>query len=117
MSPKKNNQSIELHLNWFQSVLSKRVNHYFEASQVPFEVPDAPLLSRRIPLDRTFMELNLSWEEKVIVLLALTPHLRPQILDIFFTMNSTLNRSYTEFGGIKGKNHNGFLPTKETAVP
>jgi adenylate kinase family enzyme len=46
----------------------------------------------------------------------LAQHVQPQLLDIFFTKNSDYNREFTEFGGVKGKIHNGFIPTGETAV-
>lgn len=52
---------------------------------------------------------------KLTLLLALAPHIYPQILDIFFYQN-THNRIFTEFGGILGNNHRGFLPTGETAM-
>lgn len=44
------------------------------------------------------------------------PHIYPQALDIFFMQNKTLDRPYTEFGGIRGIKHAGFLPTGQTAV-
>lgn len=112
-----NNQALEQHLDWFETVLELRINQYFDSgAAIPFAPPPPPELRPLHPLDQTFQELELNWEEKVIVLLAIIPHVRPQALDIFFTNNTNLNRSYTEFGGVKGKNHAGFLPTKETAV-
>lgn len=59
---------------------------------------------------------ELSWEERVVLLLALMPHISPQTLDLFFIRNKELDRPYTEFGGWKGSSHNGFLPTGETAA-
>lgn len=53
--------------------------------------------------------------QKVVLLLSIAPHVRPEILDIFFYQN-THNRVFTEFGGITGTNHRGFLPTGETAM-
>ena len=53
--------------------------------------------------------------QKVVLLLALAPHVNPQLLDIFFHQNPH-NRIFTEFGGILGTNHRGFLPTGETAM-
>ena len=49
-------------------------------------------------------------------MLALMPHLSPQMLDIFFVHNKNFDCPYTEFGGWKGLSHGGFLPTGETAV-
>lgn len=59
---------------------------------------------------------ELSWEERVALLLALMPHISPQSLDLFFILNKNLDRPYTEFGGWKGTSHSGFLPTGETAA-
>lgn len=59
---------------------------------------------------------ELSWEEKVVMLLALMPHVSPQSLDLFFILNKNLDRPYSEFGGWKGTSHAGFLPTGETAA-
>lgn len=59
---------------------------------------------------------TVSTEERVILLLALAPHLFPQSLDIFLVQNSELNRPYTEFGGCELPGYRGFLPTGETAA-
>jgi len=111
-----NNQSLAQHLDWFELVLQLRINQYFEGTETHFLPPAPPTPDPTHPLDQTFDQLALGWEEKLIVILAIIPHIRPQALDIFFTTNNSLNRGYTEFGGVKGKNHSGFLPTKETAI-
>ncbi|HET6253620.1 MAG TPA: ATP-binding protein [Puia sp.] len=54
--------------------------------------------------------------ERIILSLALAPHLLPHLLDVFFTRNAEYDRGFTEFGGIKGQNHGGLLPTGETAA-
>jgi hypothetical protein len=41
------------------------------------------------------------------------PHIRPQLLDIFFTKNKTFDRKFTEFGGVYGSSGD-FMPTGET---
>ncbi|NJL13634.1 MAG: hypothetical protein HC913_11915 [Microscillaceae bacterium] len=52
--------------------------------------------------------------ERLILVLTLAPHVRPEALDVFFYPNAQ-NRDFTEFGGVKAKTHTGFLPTGETA--
>jgi AAA+ superfamily predicted ATPase len=42
------------------------------------------------------------------------PHLRPQLLDVFFTRNPTLDRRFTDFGGAPSRADAEFLPTGET---
>lgn len=59
---------------------------------------------------------SLSWDEYLVLLLGLMPHISPQSLDLFFILNKNLDRAYTEFGGWKGTTHSGFLPTGETAA-
>ena len=58
---------------------------------------------------------DITFSERVVVMLALMPHASPQSLDIFFVQNKNFDRQYTEFGGWKGLSHGGFLPTGETA--
>src|SRR5262249_52335450 len=41
----------------------------------------------------------LSFPERAAVILALVPHLRPRLLDVFFTKNATFDRRFTESGG------------------
>ena len=59
---------------------------------------------------------DISFDERVVVMLALMPHIKPQALDTFFLQNGTLDRQFTQFGGWKGLSHGGFLPTGETAA-
>ena len=42
--------------------------------------------------------------------------MNPAQLDTFFLRNQNLDRGYTEFGGLSGNSHGGFLPTCETAM-
>jgi AAA+ superfamily predicted ATPase len=58
---------------------------------------------------------GMSFEERIVLILALIPHVRPQILDAFFVNNKNFDRRFTEFGGLMGKVHGGFIPTCETA--
>lgn len=59
---------------------------------------------------------NLDFAERVVMALAIAPHVQPHLLDIFFTKNSDYDRHFTEFGGIMGQHHRGFIPTGETAA-
>lgn len=59
---------------------------------------------------------SLNFDERFLLILALVPHLAPQMLDMFCLNNKNLGRPYTEFGGWQSKSHRGFLPTCETAL-
>jgi hypothetical protein len=56
---------------------------------------------------------GLSDEERLVLVLALAPHVRPQLLDSFLIRNADLDLPFSEFGGHSG--HRGFWPTAETA--
>lgn len=59
---------------------------------------------------------KLSPDERLVLILALIPHVQPQLLDVFLSINKNIGRGYTEFGGLKADRHSGFLPTIETAL-
>jgi hypothetical protein len=59
---------------------------------------------------------TLTKAERLLLMLALMPYLQPHLLDIFFAVNKSTGRGYTEFGGVKGSRHGGFIPTIETAL-
>jgi hypothetical protein len=54
--------------------------------------------------------------ERLVLILSFLPHIRPDMLDPFFTQNQSVQRRFTEFGGMTGGSHGGFLPTAETAM-
>lgn len=58
----------------------------------------------------------MSFSERIVLALSLAPHVQPHLLDVFFIKNSSYDRGFTEFGGTKGQNHGGFIPTGETAA-
>lgn len=104
-------------IHWFQQVLDTTIRLYFRqecpvASIYDIPVPAAAEAWKRLLPERVSPTLD----EWVVVMLALMPHLSPQLLDIFFVHNKNFDRAYTEFGGWKGLSHGGFLPTGETAV-
>ena len=58
----------------------------------------------------------IQYAERVVLLLALSPYLRPELLDCF-RVQDDMGREVVEFGGIQYANYyRGFLPTGETAL-
>ena len=62
----------------------------------------------------TIREWNLNTNERLALALAMAPHLKPEVLDIFFGKNQLYDRAFTEFGGVVDANHSGFFPTGAT---
>lgn len=61
-------------------------------------------------------QYDLSFQEQIILLLALAPYFSPQVLDIFLAKNPSFDTICTEFGGVTQAPHRGVIPTGETAV-
>lgn len=119
----RNAQALEKEMNWLQEVIATRMalrfpnsknwsTKYTSVQQVPMPKFDQD----RSIFGRVLTVLNYNFEERVVLALSLAPHIRPQILDAFFIKDKQHERYYTEFGGLKGRYHSGFLPTAETAA-
>lgn len=102
------------HIDWFGRVLTVAIQLYFrqgcEYSSIGEVAPPADGWMESMTGQR-----DITFNERVMIMLALMPHTCPQSLDIFFVQNKDFDRQYTEFGGWKGLSHGGFLPTGETA--
>ncbi len=94
------------------------MGHYFRQNTTPLDplsIPPPPLADQTCYYAQLVNYYHLCPEERLVFMLALAPDLKPQLLDVFFTPNSNINRGFSEFGGILGKRHSGFIPTLETA--
>jgi hypothetical protein len=108
--------TLSREFNWVSQFISNQMNIYFQnGKETPTSSP-SDLLTDRSTYAEFIKYYNFSIEERIVLLIAMAPHVCPQLLDCFFIKNATYNRSFTEFGGVKGSIHNGFLPTAETAV-
>lgn len=106
-------------IEWFGKVLDTRLKlHFGEDCQYQdiYEI-DAPAYSLQPSVFTEFIRFyQLSFNERLVLMLALLPHINPQMLDVFFARNKSSERGHTEFGGLKGTAHSGFLPTGETVL-
>ena len=110
-----NAATLEKELEWFRLLATARMQQYFQ--QTTAESPAPPDLTEDPSVYAQIVNhYGMTQAERIILLLALIPHIQPQLLDIFFVKNATYDRGFTEFGGIKGQLHGGFLPTGETAA-
>ncbi|MEN9865833.1 MAG: hypothetical protein RL748_1423 [Pseudomonadota bacterium] len=112
-----NARDLEADLNWFAQVLAARIQHYFANDAHSFDTAALapPALSPSGSGYARFVQENqLSFAERCTLLLALSPHVRPRLLDIFFIKNQKIERRFTEFGGYLAGANGDFTPTGET---
>lgn len=113
-----NAATLEAEIDWFTRVMEKRLSLHFgqDAAHDDIRVHEPPdLINDKSEYAQLVKECGMNFEERIILILALIPHIRPQLLDAFFVNNKNIDRGFTEFGGLRGKIHGGFLPTCETA--
>ena len=112
-----NTNELDREFKWFEEVLRARADinrnlperTYNDVYDVePPDIEDRPSSDYA----RFVVDNDLALEERFVLLLALAPYLRPRILDVFLVPEG----SSSGFGGRKGKNHKGFLPTGETVM-
>ncbi|HEY8402450.1 MAG TPA: ATP-binding protein, partial [Cytophagaceae bacterium] len=119
MNAKNNKLSLAKEIAWFESLIHACMDKYFNGET--FNVADASLQPPDLSSDHSNYSYiidyyKFGYKERIILMLALIPHIKPHVLDVFFTRNNSYDKTFTEFGGVKGNNHTGFLPTVETAA-
>ena len=110
-----NARALARELDWLAEVISLRLDNLAATAIVPLPEPPV-LLPEESPYADLLDRLRLSSAQRLIVVLALAPHVRPQVLDPLFTPNDGIGRGRTEIGGLQGRAHGGFIPTAETAL-
>lgn len=110
-----NGLALENLFEWLAKVIDARIQHYFEDSELDIWEIEPPVITDGFWADLV-QHYEMDAAEQIALLLALAPTTFPAVLDRFLSLNEPLNRGFTEFGGIKGKQHGGFLPTGETVL-
>ncbi len=88
----------------------------FELKQEILDIPELDITNSDSYLASFIKEEELSFEEIICLGLAIVPHISPDFLSTIISDFLPNGGEFPEFGGIKGKNHRGILPTVETAV-
>lgn len=112
-------KEFEAELKWFRAVIDTRFKLYFNLETAFEDIYAHPLpdLSNSVtPYAQLVKGNQFGFEERLAIALCLTPHMQPQLLDVFFTKNKTFDRNFVEFGGYQNGSMGGFLPTGETLL-
>ncbi|WP_444997457.1 ATP-binding protein [Aliikangiella sp. IMCC44359] len=111
-----NINTLHQELDWLEQVINQVICSYLKQQGHErnwFDIPLPVLDKSSIYAD--FIEcFSLNIYERLVVALAMAPHFKPELLDIFFGLNALYDRNFTEFGGVTNKAFSGFLPTGQT---
>lgn len=116
---KANAKSLATELQWLNLVINTRMSLYWGKTRdykTIYDIEPPDLTNDTSYYAQVVTHYQMNFDERIILVLSLVPHVQPQLLDVFFVKNADYDRGFTELGGIKGKNHSGFIPTGETAA-
>ena len=104
-------QVLGQELDWLVQVIGWRFQRYFGTAKDPAGpaaqgMPPPPRLPKPTPGGSAWAALlqqqRATPAERLALVLAVAPHLRPQALDVFFTRNHTFDKPFAEFGAAAG---------------
>lgn len=101
-------------LDWLQSNVTGCLRKHFGQAE-DFEISPLNLHNDNSWLAQFIASRDPSFEEFALLMLVITPHLHPHIFNKLIAEYLPEGGDFPEFGGIKGTNHRGLLPTGETA--
>ena len=111
---------LERELEWLAALIDTRIRLHFgqrcDHSDLHEIAPPQPTAGGSAYYAALVEKYSMTFDERAILILALAPHIRPQLLDPFLVRNPNLERGFTEFGGIVNASQGGFWPTAETAA-
>ncbi|HQU31014.1 MAG: ATP-binding protein [Planctomycetia bacterium] len=111
---KQNPTNIQLVLDWLKKVIDNRLDvHLGRAKE--FVAYPLEFYNEDSGLAKFIATYQPSFEELVLFMMALTPHLKPDYFGQIVSKHFPEGGDFPEFGGVKGTNHRGILPTGETA--
>ncbi|MDX2361908.1 MAG: ATP-binding protein [Crocinitomicaceae bacterium] len=106
-------------LNQLFDYLTLLITHQIQtetghSSPVPRPVLDVQA-NPELPLNNLILQYSLSEDEIIILLTSLAPHIYPNYYNKILLQCFPDGGDFREFGGCNAKNHQGILPTGETA--
>jgi hypothetical protein len=113
-----NAHDLELDLDWLARVLQARLAAYFATPSASPPLPDADIAPPALRGDSAWAAFvrgrSLAPRDRLVLLLALAPALRPALLDALTLRNDSTQRPFAEFGG-QLQPGGAFVPTLQTA--
>jgi hypothetical protein len=101
---------------WLRAAAGHRLNVHFASGDQAAPAPPPPALEPGNAYADACAAATGGPQERLVLALALAPWLEPASLDIFLLQDQNTGRGFSEFGGITGQSHSGFLPSRETAL-
>ena len=110
----KNAINLEQAFDWLKSIVNGYLRIQFGKAE-DFELSPLNLLKDNSWLAQFIASRDPSLEEFALLMLVITPHFHPHFFNKVIAEFLPNGGDFPQFGGVKGTNHRGLLPTGETA--
>jgi len=114
LSNSMNSDSLSHALQYLQAILSQRFENDSEQT-VPEYTVASSVGNEVSPFSDFIQRFKPNQDEFIILLMALAPHVQPNFYNNIIARHLPEGGDFPEFGGVRGNNHRGILPTGETA--
>jgi len=112
-----NNKDVTMvEFEYIKRFIQYRLDAHFNPKSKATEPKMPPLKKWGTLIPKEFEKAKLDKEEKILLLLALCPHVQGSLLDQVIQAKLEGNGDFPQLGGVRGKNFRGFLPTGETVL-
>ncbi len=109
-------KNIPSEYQYLQKLIRYQLGRYFKVDNAEPE-PAFPKQIQSSPYLASFIkENNLNQDEVTLLLIALAPHILPDLIDQSVEQVLSASGDFPRIGGVRGKNFRGILPTGETAL-
>lgn len=102
-------------INILLKIAEARLDHHFGKTS-GFEQPDFEIIDDGSPIAHFVIDNHLTVEEYIVLLLAISPHVQADLFSDTIRKYLPKGGDFPEFGGVKGTNYRGIIPTGETAL-
>ncbi len=117
MSIHASTNQLESVLAFLREMVRKRLSAYFTEEAASFHLPDHVSFDHQSGYLSDFITSHdLNIEEFTILLIALAPHVQPDFFDEIIKKEIPHAGDFPKFGGTRGKQFRGFIPTGQTAL-
>ena len=109
-------RNLDKALTYLEEILRIALENNLKKNSPPVEYPLFEFEDNDEPFFEFIMDYELSFEEFIIILLALAPHLRPNLLDEVIQKYLKKDTDFPEIGGRKTSDIRYMMPTGDTAL-
>lgn len=109
------NHAVARSLHFLQQTIQHRLDQFF-GKVTTFKQPDFEFANDGSFFGQFVIQSKLKVEEFLVLLLALAPHAHPDFFSTLINKHLPKGGAFPAFGGVKGEQYRGILPTGETIL-